>query len=101
MKVFLENDRFTEWTGCERDSFKCNDQFLIDKMILKHCCSKCSVRPKWLVLALEMYGIPPEIISFEKVSRKDLVKKTLIPSLINGLETSLEININRGVVLED
>ena len=105
----------TEQKGCKKGSYGCKDQLLIDKMILENCKSNSrnlstawidykkafdSVPHDWIVKALEIFKISPEIVNFIKVSMTAW-NTTLNLSYTGGSLTSNPIDISRGIFQGD
>ena len=108
--TILENNNLlqTEQKGCRRGSYGCEDQFLIDKMVLEHCKSKTknvsvawisykkafgSIPHEWIIKTMEIYKVAQEITKFVKVSMKTW-KTTLSHNHGNGFLTSNSTTIN-------
>ena len=115
--IFLENNNLlpTEQKGCRRGSYGCKDLLLIEKMVLEHCNSNTknlsaawidykkafdSIPHDWIIKAMKMYTVTPEIINFVKISMKTW-KTTLILNHGNGSITSNNISINGGIFQGD
>ena len=115
--TFLENNNLlpTEQKGCRLGSYGCKDQLLMNKMVLEHCNSNTknlsvawidykkafdSIPHDWIIKAMEMYRVAPEIINFVKIRIKTL-KTILILNHGNGSITSNNISINRGIFQGD
>ena len=83
--LYLEENRLlpNEQKGCKRGSYGCKDQLLVNKMIMEDCKTRKknlttswidyrkafdSVPHSWIVKALDLYKVPPEIVNFMKVN---------------------------------
>ena len=105
----------TEQKGCKRGSYGCKDQLLIDKMILENCKTNSrnlatawidykkafdSVPHEWIIKALEIFKISPQIVNFIKISMQSW-STSLILSHIGGSLTSNDIDISCGIFQGD
>ena len=105
----------TEQKGCRKNCYGCKDQLLINKMIIESCKKKHrnlsaawidyrkafdSVPHKWILKALDIYGISPTITNFLQQAMTQWNTKLSI-TLANGTDMSGSIPIDRGIFQGD
>ena len=105
----------TEQKGCRKNCYGCKDQLLINKMIIESCKKKHrnlsaawidyrkafdSVPHKWILKALDIYGISPTITNFLQQAMTQWNTKLSITHA-NGTDMSGSIPIDRGIFQGD
>ena len=105
----------TQQKGSRKGSYGCKDQLLINRMITEECHTKKrnlsmawidyrkafdSVPHSWILKAMELYGLSPQVIKFMKYSMNTW-KTTLHLPQKNGSAESLEMPIRRGIFQGD
>ena len=114
---FLEQKELQpyEQKGCQKGSYECKDQLLINRMIIANCHKKKrslstawidyrkvfnSVPHSWILKSLDIYKVLPVIINFFKNSMK-LWSTNLFLNHTKGSMKFDKININCGIFQGD
>ena len=104
-----------EHKGCQKGSYGCKDQLLINKVIIEEVKTRKKnlttawidykkafdfVPHDWILKCLDIYKILPILIQFLTASM-DQWKTTLLLNHADGTLHSRQVNINNGVFQDD